>query len=356
MSFGHEIDFLPVGTGGKSGDAIALRFGELFGDRQHQTVALIDGGFRETADEVVGHIRQFYATSTLDLVVSTHPDADHINGLLPVMQELDVRELWMHLPSTRRADFDRAIRALGQHPYADQLRASLDAARELESLANQLRVPVREPFARLVHSSGVFSVVGPTENFYKSVLADATAPDVPRNSLLRFLSAAGEVVSRALESLDVETLTDSGQTSPINNTCALTMLNAGGKLQLFTADAGIPALHSAMDYLQALGYNPSMLEFVQIPHHGSRRNVGPTVLDRLLGRRGGVNAPAPTAVVSAAPEGAPKHPSRRVTNAFRRRGAKVHATQGSKKWYNKNAPARGWRDSVEIPFYHEVED
>jgi len=33
----------------------------------------------------------------------------------------------------------------------------------------------------------------------------------------------------------------------------------------------------------ACGFPMQQFTFVQIPHHGSRRNVGPTVLNRLLG-------------------------------------------------------------------------
>jgi hypothetical protein len=53
---GYEIDFLPVGEGEKSGDAIALRFGNLFGNRNEKTVVVIDGGFKETGEKLVKHI------------------------------------------------------------------------------------------------------------------------------------------------------------------------------------------------------------------------------------------------------------------------------------------------------------
>ena len=44
---GYEIDFLPVGDGARSGDAIALRYGNLEGTRAEQTVVVIDGGFTD---------------------------------------------------------------------------------------------------------------------------------------------------------------------------------------------------------------------------------------------------------------------------------------------------------------------
>ncbi|MBF4307570.1 MBL fold metallo-hydrolase, partial [Vibrio anguillarum] len=45
---GYEIDFLGVGEESKSGDAIALRYGNLHGHRDEQTVVVIDGGFQST--------------------------------------------------------------------------------------------------------------------------------------------------------------------------------------------------------------------------------------------------------------------------------------------------------------------
>ena len=45
---GYEIDFLAVGEGEKSGDAIALRFGSLLTDPPQQTVFVIDGGFKDS--------------------------------------------------------------------------------------------------------------------------------------------------------------------------------------------------------------------------------------------------------------------------------------------------------------------
>lgn len=354
---GYEIDFLPVGEGSKSGDAILLRFGDLTGPRHQQVVVLIDGGFQDTADAVIAHLRRYYATTTIDLIVSTHADADHINGLPRVVQTLDVRELWMHRPSVRRPIIEAAIRSIGTDSYAAQLRESLASATELERIATQRDIPIREPFTGLVHSSGAFSVVGPSEHYYLSLLTTAGEARAERGTLWGYLlDHAREIAARTFESFGVETLTDDGETSPINNTCAITMLETDGQTALFTADAGMPALDAALTTLEASGFVPSMLNFVQVPHHGSRRNVGPSVLDRLLGHRRPHEEVLRTAFVSVAPDGEPKHPSRRVTNAFKRRGSPVHATQGHAKRHYFGAPARDWSPSTPLPFYSEVED
>ncbi|MBT8399771.1 MAG: MBL fold metallo-hydrolase, partial [Rhodothermia bacterium] len=185
---GYEVDFLPVGEGEKSGDAILLRFGDLNGSRSDQSVVLVDGGFKTTAPGILKHIEDYYKTDLLDLVVSTHPDADHINGLLEVLEELQVNELWMHRPSIRRAEIERALRSAENHEYRKAVRASLDAASELEDLAVSNGVVVQEPFAGVVHSSGLFSVLGPTEEFYLQLFREE--PEVEGKSLLRVLATA----------------------------------------------------------------------------------------------------------------------------------------------------------------------
>lgn len=47
---GYELDLLPVGNGEKSGDAILLRFGDLYRGKSSQCVIVIDGGYKCTAE------------------------------------------------------------------------------------------------------------------------------------------------------------------------------------------------------------------------------------------------------------------------------------------------------------------
>ncbi len=49
---GYEIDFLPVGNGDKSGDAIAVRYGEP----GNYKVMVVDGGTKESGQALVAHI------------------------------------------------------------------------------------------------------------------------------------------------------------------------------------------------------------------------------------------------------------------------------------------------------------
>jgi hypothetical protein len=74
---GIEIDFLPVGEASKSGDAIAIRMGNLRGPRSEQTVITIDGGTKESGANLVAHIKTHYGTSHVNFAFLSHPDGDH---------------------------------------------------------------------------------------------------------------------------------------------------------------------------------------------------------------------------------------------------------------------------------------
>ena len=132
---------------------------------------------------------------------------------------------------------------------------------------------------------------------------------------------------RFVESWNDEALVepDDDAGSPVNNSSAVLYLNLEKSI-LLTADAGVPALRQALDFL-TLAQLSTNFRWLQLPHHGSKRNVGPSILNRLLGRPFGAESNK-WGIASAATDGRPKHPSQRVINAVRRRGAKVQSTSG----------------------------
>jgi beta-lactamase superfamily II metal-dependent hydrolase len=344
-----EVDFLAVGDGARSGDAIALRYGNL---PSQQTVVVIDGGTLESGKKIVQHVKQYYNTSRADIVISTHPDADHVSGLSVVVEQLQVGHLLMHKPWEHAEDIrslfvDDRLTARGLQM---KLARALQDAKDLEHIAKAKGIPITEPFEGVQTPDGSLLVLGPSKPCYQSLLCDFRCTPEAKESnsfLATLLTKASDAVTWVQESLGHETLDDSGVTSAENNSSAIVLLRQDNQSLLFTGDAGIPALTNAANYAAVLGISLSGLRFFQVPHHGSRRNVGPSILNRLTPQ---------TAFISVCCDGAPKHPSRKVTNALRRRGASPYATKGVSLRHNLNAPARdGWLAVDPLPFYDQVE-
>jgi beta-lactamase superfamily II metal-dependent hydrolase len=365
---GYEIDFLRVGEESKSGQAIVLRFGNLFGPREQQRVMVIDGGFLETGDRIIDHVTNLYGTDYIDVVVSTHPDADHVKGLEKVLLELDVRELWMHLPWTHPAAEEKLFEAAGQvsPKIAERVAKAIEAAQTLEVVANSQNVPVVEPFGPAAEFDGQLVILGPSRPFYEQLLIE----EGEQTAIKEAIYAAGRGASNLLEaatapvtnwldeSWDVETLTDEGTVSPMNESSAVFELRNDGGRVLLTADAGQRALGQVADVIGAAGLATQPYELVHVPHHGSRRNVGPTVLNRLVGTIGERGQNTWAACACAAAKGDPKHPSKKVANAFTRRGATTWVTRTRSLWFYRNAPPRpDWSAATDPePLYSKVED
>ena len=126
-----------------------LRLGDLkTGDRDDQFVAVVDGGFTSSGELLVEHVRQHYGTNKVDVVVSTHLDRDHIQGLSVVVAELAVGQLWMHEPTAAQEDEIREAFTASSGERKNELQvitASLTDSRDLASLARDPRHRDRSP-------------------------------------------------------------------------------------------------------------------------------------------------------------------------------------------------------------------
>ena len=264
-----EIDFLWVGEKANTGDAITCHFTDPATGQD--VVIVIDGGFVETGDRIASHVRQYYGTSRVDLVICTHPDDDHIRGLFAVIEELDVARLLIHRP----ADYGYT---------SDNVKSGL--VDDLIATARDNGTIVDHGFAGTTYFGGALTIAGPSEAYYQEMLAEQVGYSSPTASVVRALSKAASAVVVAIRSLGRdpgETMTDdNGGTTPRNNTSIVTNLAVDGSRAFFTGDAGVPALNRAADHLDAAGKSGA-IEFFDVPHHGSRHNLDPDTLTRLLG-------------------------------------------------------------------------
>lgn len=355
-----QLDVLTVGDKTRSGDAMALRFGDLAA--KQQSVVIIDGGFASSGEALVEHVKKQYGTTKIDLVISTHPDADHSSGLGVVMEKLTVGQLWMHQPWHHTQDIARMFvdGRISDQSVTAGIRKSLEDVRYLETMAKRKGIPVLEPFAGRTASDGTyqFTVLSPSVELYEDLLLDfRCTPRAKQESILdTMMKLIAEQAKKVGEKFDIETLREPKGTHAENESSVVMLFEGGGQRILFTADAGPKALILALGNLAMNGVDVSSLTHIQVPHHGSRRNVGPTLLNSLLGPKLPADERKRLAFVSACPEGAPKHPSAQVLNAFRRRGAYVWGATGSTLMFNDGAPRDGWNTLDAHPLREEVDD
>jgi beta-lactamase superfamily II metal-dependent hydrolase len=356
---GYEIDFLAVGDGERSGDAIAVRYGSPGAYR----VMVVDGGNKASGEELVEHVKTCYNTKHVDYLVNTHPDTDHASGLEVVLNNLSVGEVWVHQPWNYPSQIVNWLKdgRITTNSLRDRLQDAMQHAHAVYKLAKEKRIPVKEPFQ--ASQIGEFWVASPSREWYLEIIPhfdktpETKAPPPTMGLLGRATALAEKALAWLDENWNFETLRDDGATSYDNESSVVLYGNFNGRGVLLTGDAGVQALTHAADYLEKYGISlPDTLRFVQVPHHGSRHNVGPTILNRILGPRQPFGSvPTKTAYVSAGTT-SQTHPRRVVTNAFKRRGVAVFAAKGQAKCHYYGVPARPtWGNAIELPLYDTVE-
>jgi len=348
----YEIDYIPVGIGEKGGDSIAIRYGD-FSSPTTQNVVVIDGGTKDSGKALVEHIKAHYGTTHVDLVVASHLHNDHISGLSEVFENFTVGKLVAHCPW----DYTKAIQKMTtstatQRGLETRLEKSLSMLSTIVDLAAEKGASIIQPFAGEQIHDGLY-VLGPTKDYYHQLLANfGVTPEVKdTHKIDQFVGTVKEALNWMAEALHIETLSDDyPDTSPENNSSLVLLLVVDGKKFLFTGDAGKGALGKAIDFAEANNVSLNKIDFFDVPHHGSKRNLGPSILNRLMP----VNA-----FISCPPKGDPKHPSRKVVNALIRRGCNPGSTRKGNTICHRSddAPQRtGWGPLAPESFFDQVEE
>ena len=356
---GYKIDFIPVGEGEKNGDAIAMRITK----NRKTEIYVIDGGTKASGEALVRHIRYYYGTNRVDYLISTHPDMDHISGLKVVLEELEVGELWMHKPWDHAPKIINDILdgRITQHSLSERIKKSVRLATEVEEIAKKKqqkkKIKICEPFQGAKIGS-YFYVLSPSKEWYIELLKNFDKMPPTKSTLIpECQSFASSTDDTAYEDWYNETLKEDGETSARNESSVVLLGILPGKSGvLFTGDAGRQALTRAYKYARSRKCNLQQCRFIQMPHHGSRRNVSPVVLDMLLGPILPVGSPAKKTSFVNTSKGSPDHPRKSVVNAFIRRGVKVIATNGNTICHRSGYPLRdGWKPVQPLSLSRKVE-
>ncbi|QVJ80414.1 Metal-dependent hydrolase, beta-lactamase superfamily II [Prevotella sp. khp1] len=329
----YLIRFFQVGTGSKGGDAILIR---LFDEYDNEHLVLIDGGYKETGDSIIKYIKSECSTLHIDAVFNTHPDRDHISGLVNVLGDDDItvgfivmNRPWKDAKFTKEMFNDKRIT---EDSLIKRLKDAFTIADEIASIAKERGIDIYSGFAGDNWNSNVITVLGPSEPLYKKGLlsSDKTPESYVEDGFDDYVptkyTEEDYVKDKPIEWYDDE------KTAAVNQTSLVIALTLGNFKVLFTGDAGKEAINSALDYYEKNGGKASDFTVVQLPHHGSRKNIDPTI----LGRFG-----TPEYIISCPPDGESEgHPSRRLINKILELNsqAKIYVTKKVNFIFHKNVP------------------
>lgn len=374
MSDYFEIDFLDVESD-KSGDAIAIRYS--INDKNY--IHVVDGGFQATGDSLIAHINNHYGTpSFIDHVVLTHNDNDHAGGLRKVLENYDVGTLWMLRPWLY---LDELIERFSTYTSIENLAKKLKEVypniAALEEIAINRGITIREPFQGV--NIGNFHVLSPTKEIYLALVWDSPkTPDAKKQEntlggLATISNANTEQIRSTLTTLfepydkgvgfvkalwGQENLS-SEDTSAENEMSIVQYAILNNRKILLTGDVGKKGLETSYNYLISRGISLPRFNLFQVPHHGSRRNVSPELLNLLLGPKLSYKPSKGdelfTAVVSSAKKDE-AHPRKAVIRAIIHRGGKLLTTEGKNVRYSYNAPNRnGWTTAIPSDYPEDQE-
>jgi hypothetical protein len=275
----------------KHGDSLLLRYG----DPDKPKLIVIDGGptgvyKRALRPRLETLCEEAGGTLPIEIVMVSHIDSDHINGVLEWSRELlgdpdrasqyRVRTLWAN-------SFDDEVKGAGEDPASPAAPASLAArvasvneSRQLRGNARGLGWTENKGFDGLVLVPDDKAVAVDLDPLKLTVLGprqvDLDALHREWEEQIEKLRREGKIEAAESGGLDQ---------SPPNLSSIVCLAELGGKRMLLTGDALGPKV---LAELEAAGVLPKggevELDLLKLPHHGSSRNNTPEFLQRVRAR------------------------------------------------------------------------
>lgn len=362
----YELDFIGINEETKDADAIGIHWIE----NDVHTIGVYDGGFSAHGEALKETIEKYYFTESkkdIDFVICSHSDQDHVSGIKKILEENTVKKLYMNRPWNYIDELYENVNdgRITKKSLEERLKKNYKFVNEIEEIAEENGVEICDAFEGTVIEDRL-TVLHPSEEMYISLIAESNKNDFLDNAINKsnseIFSSIREAIKKVYnwitETWSSESLRENVSTSAENETSIIVCGDMDDEKFMLVGDAGIRALNAANDYYSSLtnGTLKDDVDIYQIPHHGGRHNVSPSVLNSIIGDIVDEGTTATkTAFVCAGKNS--DHPLKMVVNAFIRRGVKVHVASGHTINHHKGIDSRsGWTTSIKESFSSNVED
>ena len=271
----YEIDFISVSAekAAKDADAICLRWKVGYDryDNPKYKVGVIDGGFNAHGEAMVEHMNMYYfddadeekslSDKIIDFIVVTHPDQDHTNGIINIIENFNVKKIYMNRPWLYIDDlFDKVNDGrITKESLKKRFKEKYKTIADIEDLAMKLNIPIYESFQGTTIEDKLL-ILSPSKEFYLQLIVESEKTPLTeevslKNIYEKYSCIVKEKILSLSESWYGEMLRENITTSAENETSVVIRGIVDDSGFLLTGDAGIRALTESMDYMEKIGEN-----------------------------------------------------------------------------------------------------
>ena len=325
----YEIEMLDV----KSADAFIIH---IVDEKDEDHIILVDAGDYTDGQKIINHLRKYYKSPKIDLAIVTHPDDDHYGGFFYLLEKIkdkakdaiEIKDFWIHDPGQHISAKDVKYGYKEENAKAIACSVLELNGVNLLRLIDSLKISRTEPFAFCndesvsCHPDFELYIIGPTEDYYKSLVPDFRHPLKPKREFEDY--EEDSTITLKDGKIFSKTLDEAGDDDSKHNQSSLifTFVPKEGKKYLFMGDAGEAAFNSIPETFQELVTN---VHWLKVPHHGSEHNMSNNMINTIKPK---------VAYISTEKIGT--YLSRSVVNALKKSNCSVYSTHTNRGNYLHN--------------------
>ena len=340
----YQIDMIDVGAA----DAFIIHY--TTSDNLWYNV-LVDAGNYSNGETIAKNFNKWYPNEYVDLAIVTHPDKDHFGGFIKLLEMMDandkdaieIKRFWINDPGNGHIDKDEVKWISKQGSINVKARSVYDLDEGgkknlMDMLLRHSNIIHEEKFAKpgIKDENGLyipqrdelfpnFIILGPTKAYYESLIPNF------RNDELNFFAKEGDAGYDEKNDIEEDgkslskALDDAKEDTSTHNRSSIIFIfePKEGEKYLFTGDASIESF--AKMYKSGYNYTENV-EWLKLPHHGSKHNLNSSILRHFKPRVTYVSAKKYEQWLNKC-----------VVNALKKLNTEVYSThQGGSKLHNGN--------------------